>query len=180
MAELRSRWGGFDLVDHWQQGEFHHDTVFRLGKSSVDLPGNYIVVATNCNGGVKEVLCFSEMPSHGALWKARCPSSDEFVGELPKLHGRATTHHYFDPCDLLKPNARSEYRAEFRERQPGGVRRERDETFGQVPSGARVTLRLISHRAEVTPSNLPMLLAVTARASASPLRTSFGSLDRLP
>lgn len=120
MDELRTRFGGFDLVDHWQQGEFHHDTVFRLQKPSLDLPGDFIVVATNCNGGVKEVLCFSELPTYGALWKARCPDSREFSGELPKLHGRATTHHYFDPCDLLRPDARSEYRAEFRERQRGG------------------------------------------------------------
>ena len=120
MTELRTSYGGFDLVDHWQQGEFHHDTVFRILKPSVDLPGDYIVVATNCNGGVKEVLCFSELPTHGALWKARCPASEEFVGALPKLHGRATTHHYFDPCALLKPDARSEYRAEYRGRQAGG------------------------------------------------------------
>lgn len=120
LGELRSRWGEFDLVDHWQQGEFHHDTVFRLHRSTKELPGDYIVVATNCNGGVKEVLCFSEMPSHGGLWKARCPQNAEFEGFLPSLLGRSITHHFFDPCDLLKSDARSELRPEFRERQPGG------------------------------------------------------------
>lgn len=120
LAELRVRWGEFAVVDHWQQGEFHHDTVLRLQTPTEELPGEYLVVATNCNGGVKEVLCFREIPTHGGLWRARCPQSDEFVGELPPLLGRATTHHFFDPCDLLKPNARSELRPEFRERQPGG------------------------------------------------------------
>ena len=30
LSELTSRTGGYDLVDHWQQGEFHHDVVLRL------------------------------------------------------------------------------------------------------------------------------------------------------
>lgn len=116
---LRDSYAGFELVDHWQQGEFHHDTVLRV-RAPRDLPGEVLVVATNCNGGVKEVLCFEQLPTRGSLWKARCPQSEEFSGELPPLLARATTHHFFDPCDLLKPDARSEYRAEFRERQPGG------------------------------------------------------------
>jgi hypothetical protein len=32
----------------------------------------------------------------------------------------ATTQHWFNPCELPGPNARSEYREEFRERQCGG------------------------------------------------------------
>ena len=28
--------------------------------------------------------------------------------------------HWFDPCELLRDDARSEYRAEFRQRQSGG------------------------------------------------------------
>jgi hypothetical protein len=32
----------------------------------------------------------------------------------------ATTEHWFDPCELLAPDARSELREEFRERQCGG------------------------------------------------------------
>jgi hypothetical protein len=120
LNEVRARWGDFDLVDHWQQGEFHHDTVLRLQSTTGDLPGDFIVVATNCNGGVKEVLCFSELPTHSALWKFRCPESEEFQGELPQILGRATTQHFFDPCDLLRADARSEYRAEYRQRQLGG------------------------------------------------------------
>jgi hypothetical protein len=33
---------------------------------------------------------------------------------------RATTHHWFDPCELLGWDARSELKAEHRRRQPGG------------------------------------------------------------
>jgi hypothetical protein len=79
LERVRFRWDSFELVDHWQQGEFHHDTVLRVRRSA-ELPGSILVVATNCNGGVKEVLC----------------------------------------CELLMPNARSEYLEQFRERQCGG------------------------------------------------------------
>jgi hypothetical protein len=44
----------------------------------------------------------------------------EFSGDLPPVLGRARTVHWFDPCALLTDDARSEYRPEFRERQPGG------------------------------------------------------------
>ena len=33
---------------------------------------------------------------------------------------RATTEHWFDPCDLLRGDARSELREEYRRRQKGG------------------------------------------------------------
>jgi hypothetical protein len=79
-----------------------------------------LVVATNCNGGVKEVLWFAEVPDRAALWHARCPSMPEFAGELAPILGRAETEHWFDPCELLGPNARSELRAEHRKRQDGG------------------------------------------------------------
>jgi hypothetical protein len=114
LAELRARYGQYDLLDHWQQGEFHHDVVLQV---RVDLT---YVVATNCNGGVKEVLAFRERPTAAALWHWRCPESPEFSGALPQLRARAVTAHYFDPCELLVDNARSELRAEYRERQPGG------------------------------------------------------------
>ena len=79
-----------------------------------------LVVATNCNGGVKEVLSFGTPPREDALWHHRCPTSSEFSGELPPLLGQARTVHWFDPCALLTDDARSEYRPEFRERQAGG------------------------------------------------------------
>ncbi|HVJ21286.1 MAG TPA: hypothetical protein VM686_38000 [Polyangiaceae bacterium] len=113
LEKLRLDYGGYELVDHWQQGEFHHDVLLRA-------LGGYLVVATNCNGGVKEVLALAEMPSRSALWHFRCPDADEFDGELPPISERAVTPHWFDPCELLQPDARSELRPEFRMRQPGG------------------------------------------------------------
>jgi hypothetical protein len=120
LERLRQRWGSYELVDHWQQGEFHHDTVLRVSGGKVDLPGPILVVATNCNGGVKEVLCFSELPARWALWHARCPDNQEFEGSLANPLALARTAHWFDPCELLQPDARSEYQEQFRERQCGG------------------------------------------------------------
>lgn len=114
LEEVRARYGRYELVDHWTQGEFHHDVVVRLPDEVV------LVVATNCNGGVKEVLAFAKVPDRWALWHWRCPHVDDFTGELPPILGRAITHHWFDPCALLVPEARSELREEFRERQRGG------------------------------------------------------------
>ena len=120
LNELRSRYGRYELVDHWQQGEFHHDTLLRLPEEATDLPGRFLVVSTNCNGGVKEVLCFAALPERSALWHARCPDNPDFSGELPEVLACAKTLHWFDPCDLLGEDARSELRCEFRQRQRGG------------------------------------------------------------
>jgi len=116
---LRRDFGSYELVDHWQQGEFHHDLVLRLPRYD-GLPGPVLVVATNCNGGVKEVLSFAEIPKRHALWKLRCPDNPEFEGEPPEVLARASTSHWFDPCELLAPDARTELRPEFRQRQLGG------------------------------------------------------------
>lgn len=48
------------------------------------------------------------------------PERRAFTGELPPILGRAVTEHWFDPCELLKDDARSELKEEFRERQDGG------------------------------------------------------------
>lgn len=106
----------FEIVDHWKQGEFHHDTVLRLSNVAPAV----LVVATNCNGGVKEVIAFDEVPDRWALWHWRCPQVADFSGELSEMVARATTHHWFDPCALLTEDARSELRAEHRVRQRGG------------------------------------------------------------
>ncbi len=119
LKEVHASYGEFDLLDHWKQGEFHHDVLLRLATPG-DLPGPILVVATNCNGGVKEILCFGEVPDRGALWHYRCPNVADFRGEMPSVLGRTETLHWFDPCDLLAPDARSEYRPEFRKRQEGG------------------------------------------------------------
>lgn len=115
---LRSEYGGYELLDHWQQGEFHHDVLVRAGDPE-RLPG-VLVIATNCNGGVKEVLAFEESPERDALWHFRCPEAPEFSGKLPKVLGREITTHWFDPGELLAVDARSELRPEFRTRQRGG------------------------------------------------------------
>jgi len=112
--------GRHEMLAHWQQGEFHHDLVLTVPAPPPTLPGPVLVVATNCNGGVKEVLCFAEPPSEQALWHHRCPDNPEFVGQIPPILASARTVHWFDPCTLLTDDARSELRPEARERQPGG------------------------------------------------------------
>jgi len=119
LERLQRDHAGFDLLDHWQQGEFHHDFVLQL-RDPRELPGPIVVFSTNCNAGVKEVLCLAERPSRGGLWHSRCPDNPEFEGVAPVVLDHARTSHWFDPCEVLKPDARSEFREEFRERQPGG------------------------------------------------------------
>lgn len=114
LDRLREVHQAFELVDHWKQGEFHHDVVVRVPALGV------LVVATNCNGGVKEVLAFETVPERWALWHWRCPRVDDFSGDLAPILGRAITPHWFDPCELLAADTRSELREEFRERQRGG------------------------------------------------------------
>jgi hypothetical protein len=118
LDELRVRAGSFDLVDHWKQGEFHHDVVVRVRFAAGEQ--RVLVVATNCNGGVKEVIAFADVPDRWALWHWRCPHVADFSGELSPILARATTLHWFDPCALLADDARSELREEFRVRQKGG------------------------------------------------------------
>jgi hypothetical protein len=119
LDRLRLRWGGYTILDHWQQGEFHHDLVLELVRSD-GLPSRVLVVATNCNAGVKEVLALEARPIREGLWHLRCPDNHDFSGPAPHVLAHARTFHWFDPCELLTPDARSEYRAEYRERQCGG------------------------------------------------------------
>ena len=117
---LLREFGGYDLLDHHQQGEFHHDLFLKATGTLTVLPGEFVVISTNCNGGIKEVLCFAEPVNAMALWHYRCPDNPEFGGQLPTVLASARTANWFDPCDLLLPDARSELRPEFRERQRGG------------------------------------------------------------
>ena len=117
LEEVRERCGSYELLEHWQQGEFHHDVVLRVAPAGTDA---VLVVATNCNGGVKEVLAFATVPDRWALWHWRCPHVQDFVGTLPPILARVTTAHHFDPCELLRADARSELLPEFREREEGG------------------------------------------------------------
>jgi hypothetical protein len=121
LEEVTQHFGGYELVAHWTQGEFHHDVVLQLPEiADRDLPGRVLVVATNCNGGIKEVICFADVPDRRALWHHRCPKVREWSGELGRILDRAVTEHWFDPCELLTANARSELRPEHRRRQEGG------------------------------------------------------------
>jgi hypothetical protein len=55
LDELTRQFGGYELLAHWTQGEFHHDVVLRVpADAASSLPGDVLVVATNCNGGIKE------------------------------------------------------------------------------------------------------------------------------
>jgi len=120
LESVQREWGGYDLLQHHQQGEFHHDVFVRVPNAKPRLPGEYLVISTNCNGGVKEVLCFEEPAQPAALWHFRCPENDAFAGTLPRILALARTEHWFNPCELLARDARSELRAEFREPQLGG------------------------------------------------------------
>ncbi len=112
--------GSYDLRAHWLQGEFHHDVVLHVPDAVPRLPGGFLVIATNCNGGVKEVLCFDEEPDRWALWNRRCPDNPEFSGEASNPLACSRTIHWFDPCMLLTSDARSELLPEHRRRQRGG------------------------------------------------------------
>jgi hypothetical protein len=119
LEALQKQHTGYDLIAHWTQGEFHHDVVLRVHQRGT-LPGDVLLVATNCNGGVKELLCFESLPDRDALWHARCPDNPEFNGVLSPVLGEVRTLHWFDPCELLTSDARSELKPSCRRRQRGG------------------------------------------------------------
>lgn len=119
LGALRGGLGGYELLAHWTQGEFHHDLVLRI-REPRSLPSDVLVVSTNCNGGVKEILCLADVPERDALWHARCPAGEFAAVALPPILASARTVHWFDPCELLSPDARSELRPEHRRRQRGG------------------------------------------------------------
>jgi hypothetical protein len=116
---VRALYGGYELIAHWKQGEFHHDLVLRVHEPRA-LPGAILVASTNCNGGLKELSCFAEVPEREAIWHERCPNGDFDARPLPPLLARQRTLHWFDPCELLGRNARSELKPEHRKRQRGG------------------------------------------------------------
>ncbi|MEO7109017.1 MAG: hypothetical protein ABI183_01155 [Polyangiaceae bacterium] len=47
LEQLRSRFGHYELLDHWTQGEFHHDIVLRVANTASELPGAFLIIATN-------------------------------------------------------------------------------------------------------------------------------------
>lgn len=119
LGDLRKRFGGYRLIENWQQGEFHYDLVLEVPGSGM-LPGNILVIATNCVGGVKEVFCLDYVPTRYALWKFRCPDINEFTGAMPRILGYARTRNWVDPKGLIGDDAPSEIKPEFRNRVRGG------------------------------------------------------------
>jgi hypothetical protein len=115
LGKLLDAHGGYDMLAHWKQGEFHHDLLVHVPRHAA-----YLIVSTNCNGGLKELIRFAEAPQRWALWHWRCPDNPEFGGLLPEILERVTTVHYFNPCEVLAADARSEIRPEFRRRMRGG------------------------------------------------------------
>lgn len=115
-----SRVKRYRILYHWPQGEFHHDLVLQVEDHGTDLPGPILVISSDCNGGVKEVICLSEVPSRWGLWHYRCPQHPDFSGELPPVHAWIKTRLWFDPCTLLTEEAASELNPAYRRRQFGG------------------------------------------------------------
>lgn len=120
LGKLKSMHGGYQILEHWKQGEFHHDLVLKLQTPTSEIPGPILVVSTNCNAGIKELLCFGDVPDRWALWHFRCPNNPEFEGELPPLLGATRTANWYDPCSLLGEDGPSELKAEYRQRLRGG------------------------------------------------------------
>ncbi len=118
LRRLEQEFGGFELLEHWTQGEFHHDLVLEVDDEV--FPGRCLVVSTNCNGGVKSLLLLEAVPERWALWNHRCPDNPEFEGTISGVLEKARTKHWFDPCQLLVADARSEYKPSHRRRQRGG------------------------------------------------------------
>jgi hypothetical protein len=96
---LKRDFGGFEIIDHWSQGELHHDLVVRLATG--DLGGEILVISTNCNGGVKELITLDDVPDQSALWHWRCPALPQFQGTLDDIRGVARTIHWSEPSRLL-------------------------------------------------------------------------------
>jgi hypothetical protein len=95
LQELTRRFDGWELLDHWREGEYHHDLVLRVARR---VPGRILVVSTNRNGGIKEILALTERPTREALWSYRRGRTT-----LAPL-AAARTLHWFDPCELLGEN----------------------------------------------------------------------------
>lgn len=98
---LRERYGTYELVACWPQGELHNDLVLRLSPAGAAALAPVVLVSANCNGGIKEVLGFDETPDCDALWHQRCPDNPGFQGELPAIRFSLRTEHWSDPCELV-------------------------------------------------------------------------------
>ena len=113
MQRIAQQWPDHRVCSHWTQGEFHHDV-------AIDVDHQCLIISTNCNGGVKEVLLLEQTPTQEQLWHWRCPDNPDFLGDPIQVVEHLKTEAWHDPCEVLVPDARSELRPEFRRRQKGG------------------------------------------------------------
>ena len=119
LSDLHTTIGPSKPIAVWKQSCSHSDLVLFVDHQG-KLPGRVLVIAIDCNGGVKEVLCFDQVPDRWALWHWRCPTNPEFEGEIPPLLDSARTQHWFDPNQIVDDNSYCELRPEFRKRLRGG------------------------------------------------------------
>ncbi len=119
LTELHQMIGPSRPIAVWKQSCSHSDVVVQLDHRK-ELPGSVLVIAIDCDRGVKEVLCFDEIPDRWALWHWRCPTNPEFEGEIPPLLDYEKTQHWFDPNEICDDDSYCELRPEFRQRQRGG------------------------------------------------------------
>ncbi len=115
----------YRILTHWPQGEFHHDLVIHIPDFAPELTAPVLVISSDCNGGVKELICMSAVPPRWSLWHHRCPTHPDFPisadqAQLPLTHGWIRTSLWQDPCALLTWDAPSELKPEARRRQIGG------------------------------------------------------------
>ncbi|MCP4498745.1 MAG: hypothetical protein GY822_02115 [Deltaproteobacteria bacterium] len=119
LDQLLKTCGTYELLEQWKQGGFYHDVVIRayfpIGQLALS---SLVIISTNCNGGVKEVLAFADLPDRYALWNARCPENDDFEGDLPHLENPDLA--LFRPMPTITADTRSEIKLEFRVRMRGG------------------------------------------------------------
>ncbi len=99
LQRLQDEFSDFELLAHWTKGEYHHDIVVKLGDQK-SLPGPVLVVSANCNGGIKELLCFDTAPSEEELWTLR--DENLATDELPAVLAAAKTIHWVDPIGLVR------------------------------------------------------------------------------
>ena len=83
------------------------------------VPAPKLVVATNCNAGIKEVLWFGDAPERWALWGWRSPDNAELEGKLPRLAISWRKENCFNPCERLVDDSRCEFKPGCRKRWCG-------------------------------------------------------------
>lgn len=58
--------GRHRMLEHWQQGEFHHDLVLVVPEPPPTIPGSVLVVATNSMDGVPSARLTADCYLRGA------------------------------------------------------------------------------------------------------------------